>query len=467
MNETRSIMCPECDTPNSIGSPFCENCGYRLRARGTMREGHPVITPELVARYPAGERAPGRDERTVTGADPRANSKDRADTEPERPEVSRKVLSQNGSSGLASPSHSSSASAPGKGSRSEDDSTVLEGLEPVPQQQVGLGETTDVSDEFPKLARASTLSPYESGSFTLQREERTMSVALIASAWLVSTGALMLLTYYLTVQSADEPVELRADSQKVTLESGEFLKGLNEQVRAFILMTCQKIGDDSHDCTEDELLDGEFPEETVELEAFQIDNLEVHNGAWARCVEAEECPEINYRACRVYTTNGLQVSLRVPKQLQESQMPVSCVTKVEAETYCRWAGGTLPTADQWERAARGTRGRIFPWGDAWRSEVVNWGEVDVIQNSVLGKIDGYEWAAPPGSFPDGASPDRIYDMAGNVWEWVRFETDSVTTGVARGGSWASNPFELRTTGRLELPIDARRADVGFRCAYEP
>jgi formylglycine-generating enzyme required for sulfatase activity len=144
-------------------------------------------------------------------------------------------------------------------------------------------------------------------------------------------------------------------------------------------------------------------------------------------------------------------------------MPVSCVTRSQAAAFCAFEKGALPTAEQWEKAARGVRGSLFPWGDAWSPNVANWGEVDVIQTLVLGRLDGHEWVAPAASFDDGKSPFGIYDMAGNVAEWVAGE-DQVT-GEVRGGAWSSLPFDLRTTVRQELSIDMRRADVGFRCAY--
>ncbi len=337
-----------------------------------------------------------------------------------------------------------------------DSATVLEGLDPV-----DVASTEPSGDNIETLRKQPPISPRESGIFTLQREERTMSRAVIATAWIVTTAALMLLTYYLASQE-EEAVELRADSQKVTVAQGTFLKGLDEQVRAFILMTCQKMSDDQDECEEDRLLAGEYPEEEVELDAFEIDNLEVTNSQWNRCIKRGKCAEIDYRDCKVYTHQGLQVALRVPKSVQEPQMPVVCVTRNEAAEFCEWAGGALPTHDQWERAARGTDGKLFPWGDAWVSDHANWGEVDVIRNPILGKIDGYEWSAPPGVYGDGKSDADAYDMAGNVAEWVAGDG---TNGYARGGSWASNPFELRTTGRLELDADERRADVGFRCAY--
>ena len=138
---------------------------------------------------------------------------------------------------------------------------------------------------------------------------------------------------------------------------------------------------------------------------------------------------------------------------------------IASRSYCKWRDGDLPSHNQWEKAARGRDAPIYPWGDYWEPDYANWGERDVMRTSIAGKLDGYAWTSPPGAFPDGRSPFGLDDMAGNVAEWVL--GDDPLRGHVRGGSWVSNPFELRTTARRELPADALRTDIGFRCAYRP
>ncbi|MFW6057661.1 MAG: SUMF1/EgtB/PvdO family nonheme iron enzyme [Persicimonas sp.] len=447
MSNTNQVSCPECGTTQDAGAPFCENCGYRIRRSDTVKEGHQAVSSEMLDRV--------RNKR-------RATSPARADASKETPRAPTDPPGADGSADMPARSKNSQRPAHGDTDGSEDGSqTYIEGLRSV--EDADLQTPADRSVEQPYGGSGSP--PGDQAPAPPSAPDSRLPIYL--ALWLSLTAVAVLATYFLTINAAtedDAPADQPAVAERIDVPAGPFLRGLDDQVRSFILQMCRKVEEDpKKDCKQDKLLKGEYPEETVELDAFSVDSTEVTVGDYESCVDEDACEAIDYKNCEVRTHQGLQISLRVPKSLQEDEVPVSCVDLSQAKSYCKWAGGSLPSADQWEKAARGDKGRLYPWGNSWGSDFANWGERDVAQSPIVGQLDGFERVAPPAQFPDGKSPYGAYDMAGNVAEWV--DIGKKLRAHARGGSWTDGPFDLRSTYRMELDADATRTDVGFRCVY--
>ncbi len=131
--------------------------------------------------------------------------------------------------------------------------------------------------------------------------------------------------------------------------------------------------------------------------------------------------------------------------------PVVGVDWWDAFAYARWAGKRLPTRDEWERAARGTDGRLWPWGNTWDRKRANGG------GEKWGERDGVLYTAPAVSFKEGASPGGCLNMAGNVAEWTE-------EGFVMGGSFKSNPSQLACFAGQPRQPGYRSFCIGFRCA---
>lgn len=192
---------------------------------------------------------------------------------------------------------------------------------------------------------------------------------------------------------------------------------------------------------------------TVFVAAFYIDKYEVTNRQYAKFLS-----ETGHRTPKFWE----DPRLNAPDQ------PVVGVNWEDAEAYAAWAGKRLPTAIEWEKAARGTDGRLYPWGhdyDPTRGNFDDGGSMD-------GSTDGYAMAsAPVGSFTSGISPYGLHDMAGNVWEWVsdQSETTDEKTYAIRGGSWTNGAGDTRTTVAYIYPAQCsdHSSSVGFRCVKTP
>ena len=245
----------------------------------------------------------------------------------------------------------------------------------------------------------------------------------------------------------------------VYVPSGEFLMGSTDAEIDAISSQCEQGLIDQVYC-ERRSYEYESPQHSVALDGFWMDRTEVTNAQYALCVKDGNCRES--RLANDATYNG-------------DDYPVAGIPWQDAADYCAWAGGRLPTEAEWEYAARGAEGRIYPWGTGFDCAGGNFGD-DFTECD-----DGYDHAAPVGSFPAGASWCGVLDMAGNVWEWVldkygdyfsaaQTNPTGPTEGdrnVLRGGSWGYGQSGVRAAYRYPVPSGADYLGVGFRCVVSP
>lgn len=204
----------------------------------------------------------------------------------------------------------------------------------------------------------------------------------------------------------------------------------------------------------------EQPQRTIYLDTFSIDRFEVTNHQYHQFILATG-----------HRKPGLPSRyVKSAGKMAGPNQPVVYVSWDDAAEYCRWKGKRLPTEAEWEKAMRGTDGRLWPWGNNEQPNGANWARVQ----------DGYDVSAPVGSFPADKSPYGVMDGAGNVIEWVAdwyhetYYKDSPeqnppspehgTYRVLRGGGYTTTGGDIRITSRSKMMPDFRDETIGFRCA---
>ncbi|MEM7346073.1 MAG: SUMF1/EgtB/PvdO family nonheme iron enzyme [Chloroflexota bacterium] len=213
----------------------------------------------------------------------------------------------------------------------------------------------------------------------------------------------------------------------------------------------------------------EMPQRTVVMSDFWIDLTEVTNAAYTSCVQAGVCPRQRGGDPNFHSNPAF------------GRFPAVFVSWVEAETYCDWRGKRLPSEAEWEKAARASDGRIWPWGNALKDNVFEPVQRANVGDSDIGRI------VEVGTMQGGESPYGVLDMSGNVWEWTRDfyeplyyrsrpDPDNDPLGpskpsgserrVIRGGSYLTPGIDARTSERNGVEPHAS-FDIGFRCAWSP
>jgi len=248
---------------------------------------------------------------------------------------------------------------------------------------------------------------------------------------------------------------------------GNFLMGSSDGQIQAAAQICSKFN--LQDCEHRYL--AEKPLHAVYLDAYWIDRTDVTNARYAKCVNAGACtaPHNKTHLTKAFFTEAYY------DNRQFADFPVIYVDWNQADQYCQWAGRRLPTEAEWEKAARGTDGRSYPWGEGISCQKANYAQKKDKDNSwcFAGTTNVFYFA-------QSASPYGVLDMAGNVAQWVADWADesyylnspernpggpsSGQYRVMRGGSWLRAAPDVRSATRGWNTPDLNEDNLGFRCA---
>ncbi len=233
----------------------------------------------------------------------------------------------------------------------------------------------------------------------------------------------------------------------VLVAAGEFLMGSSaEEIQALK----KEFG--KRDLYKDYSFDAETPKRKVKLRAYYIDVTEVTNKQYLAFVSATKYP------APFYWTGGNYPAGR-------GDSPVLYVSKKDAEAYAAWMHKRLPTEEEWEKAARGTDGRVFPWGSKFEPDKA--ATADSSLELVLSGVKGGFSAITVSEAPGDISPYGVHDMAGNVREWTcTLSSDKKNLAIVKGASWVDLNITARAAYRELVPVDSKSHIVGFRCVKD-
>lgn len=273
-----------------------------------------------------------------------------------------------------------------------------------------------------------------------------------------------------SVNTADVPAQPTSTEATALTETPIPSVEVNENGADIVLIPVGEfiMGSDDGD-------ENEMPAHVVYLDSYYIDRTEVTNAAYKLCVRDGVCQ------------SPIQITSRTRPQyygnVQFDDYPVIYIDWGMAKTYCEWRGARLPTEAEWEKAARGGNSFVYSWGDEFACHKGNFDDEDRIDEYVVPgglNCDGYPDTAPIRSYPAGSSSYGVFDLNGNVWEWVnsqaqafpyitndgRESPNSDSMRIAKGGAFTANDYFSRSSNRRFLsPVSADDV-TGFRCAMD-
>jgi formylglycine-generating enzyme required for sulfatase activity len=241
-------------------------------------------------------------------------------------------------------------------------------------------------------------------------------------------------------------------SQAVYLRPLAFDMGSSEQEVLAALVRCKR--EPLADRCDESTFENETPPHRDSVAGFWMARTEVTVAQYARCVAVGRCSPAGFEGGAL--------------RFQRSAYPVTFVTFEDAKRYCAFRGGRLPSEAEFERAARGAPRRAYPWGQSYHGKLSNHGRLGV---DTTDASDGFAELAPVGSFPDGATPEGILDLAGNAAEWSAdaftpdYGSPAGSDRAVRGGSFMSSAAFVRGAARAGKASETREPTLGFRCVW--
>jgi len=271
---------------------------------------------------------------------------------------------------------------------------------------------------------------------------------------------------------AGEPPAGKDGKDKAAADEEGMPMGKDGAPMVLIPAGCFKMGTDNVGNEQFQGFSNEAPEHEVCLKPYYIDLFEVTIVRYAKFLQ-----EAKHDAPPLWDDEAVETA---------GDRPVVGTTWLDAEAYCKWAGKRLPTEAEWEKAARGTDGRRYPWGhmqpfvDIANYNRGQWVSYPITLSPVRSGVEGM--SVRHGTKQGGRSPYGLYHMAGNAAEWVadwydreyyaKSPKDNPTgpasgdRKVFRGGSWSDPPRNLRVTARFVAEPSYEDQTIGFRCAMD-